>query len=46
MNEINKEKIRKAIKDLLEAIGEDADREGMKDTRARRAKMYEEVTAG
>ncbi len=39
---IDKEKIRKAIKLLLEGIGEDPDREGLKETPDRIARMWEE----
>ena len=46
MQEIDKEKIQKAIKMLLEAIGEDPDREGLVDTPKRVANMYEELSAG
>ena len=35
-------KIEQGIKLLLEGIGEDADREGLKDTPDRVARMYEE----
>ena len=36
---VDKEKIRKAVRLLLEGIGEDADREGLKDTPDRVARM-------
>ena len=39
---IDKEKIRKAIRLLLEGIGEDPDREGLKETPDRIARMWEE----
>ncbi len=39
---IDKEKIEKAIRLFLEGIGEDPDREGLKDTPKRIAKMWEE----
>jgi GTP cyclohydrolase I len=35
-----------AVRDILEAIGEDADREGLVRTPARVARMYQELTAG
>lgn len=35
-----------AVRDILEAIGEDAEREGLLDTPTRVARMYEELTAG
>lgn len=43
---MDKPKIENAIRDILEAIGEDPDREGLKDTPKRIAKMYEEIFAG
>ena len=43
---VDKEKIRKAVRLLLEGIGEDADREGLKDTPDRVARMYEEIFSG
>ncbi len=42
----DKAKIEEAIKLLLEGIGEDADREGLKDTPERVARMYTELCAG
>ncbi|HAL74601.1 MAG TPA: GTP cyclohydrolase I FolE, partial [Clostridiales bacterium] len=39
-------KIERAVRDILEAIGEDPDREGLIDTPARVARMYGEVFAG
>lgn len=42
----DKKKIEKAVRLLLEGIGEDADREGLKDTPERVARMYEELCAG
>jgi GTP cyclohydrolase I len=44
--DMNQEKIRTAIKSILEAIGEDPDREGLKDTPDRVARAYEELLAG
>ena len=43
---MNKKKIEKAIKDLLIAIGEDPQREGLIDTPERVARMYEEILSG
>lgn len=43
---VNKEKIKQAVTLLLEGIGEDIDREGLKDTPDRIARMYEEIFAG
>ena len=43
---MNREKIEKAVRDILEAIGEDPDREGLKETPNRVARMYEEVFSG
>ncbi len=42
----DKDKIEKAVKLLLEGIGEDADREGLRDTPERVARMYEELCCG
>lgn len=39
-------RIMKAVREILEAIGEDPDREGLQDTPLRVAKMYGEVFAG
>ena len=46
MANVNHAKIEEAVKMLLEAIGEDPDREGLLDTPARVARMYEEVFSG
>ncbi len=43
---MDKEKIEAAIKMVLEGIGEDPDREGLKMTPARVASMYEEIFSG
>ncbi|NCD04828.1 MAG: GTP cyclohydrolase I FolE [Spirochaetia bacterium] len=43
---VDKIKAEKAIEMFLEAIGEDLNREGIKDTPKRVAKMYEELTSG
>lgn len=42
----NQEKIEKAVYQLLEAIGENPDREGLLDTPKRVAKMYQELCSG
>jgi len=43
---IDEKKIRIAIRSLIEAIGENPDREGLKDTPRRVAEMYSEIFAG
>ncbi len=43
---MDKEKIARAVRDILEAIGEDPDREGLRETPERVARMYEEVFSG
>ena len=43
---IDKDKIKEAVGMLLDAIGEDASREGLRDTPDRVARMYEEIFAG
>lgn len=43
---IDKEAIREHIKGILKALGDDPDREGLKDTPDRVARMYEEVFEG
>ncbi|RKQ61711.1 GTP cyclohydrolase I [Thermovibrio guaymasensis] len=40
------ERIEKAVREILIAIGEDPDREGLKDTPKRVAKLYEEILSG
>ncbi len=45
-NTIDKETIKKAVKDILVAIGEDPDREGLLQTPDRVARMLEELTQG
>ena len=42
----NKEKVEKAVKDLLEAMGEDVNREGLKETPHRVAGYWEELLEG
>lgn len=43
---VDQKKAAEAIKMLLEAVGEDTNREGLRDTPARIARMYEEVLSG
>ncbi|MEM7141301.1 MAG: GTP cyclohydrolase I FolE [Actinomycetota bacterium] len=44
--EIDQPRIRAAVREILEAIGEDPDRDGLLDTPSRVARMYAEVCAG
>lgn len=46
MSKINKEKIEFHIKEILKALGENPDREGLKDTPKRVANYYSEVFEG
>src|SRR5690349_20739136 len=46
MSEINRTQIEDAVRLILEAIGEEPNREGLLDTPKRVAKMYEEVFSG
>lgn len=46
MYEVNHEKIQEAVTMILEAIGEDPNREGLLDTPKRVARMYEEIFQG
>ncbi|MBR1862033.1 MAG: GTP cyclohydrolase I FolE [Lachnospiraceae bacterium] len=43
---MDQEKIKRGVELLLEGIGEDIDREGLKDTPDRIARMYEEIFEG
>ncbi|HVR75141.1 MAG TPA: GTP cyclohydrolase I FolE [Planctomycetota bacterium] len=43
---MDREKLEQAARMILEAIGEDPDREGLRETPARMARMYEEVFSG
>jgi len=43
---VDKKRIEKAVREILIAIGEDVTRQGLKDTPARVARMYEEILAG
>jgi len=44
--EINTEKVKEAVTMLIEALGDDPNREGLKETPKRVAKMYQEVFEG
>jgi GTP cyclohydrolase I len=44
--EVSKAKIAGAVRLILEAVGEDPDREGLQDTPRRIAEMYEELLSG
>ena len=41
---IDTERIKKAVREILLAVGEDAEREGLRDTPGRVARMYNLVT--
>lgn len=43
---VNKDKIQEAVKLLLEGLGEDINREGLRETPERIARMYEEIFRG
>jgi len=43
---IDKEKIKKAVREILEAVGENPDREGLIETPDRISRMYEEIFEG
>ena len=45
-HKIDQERIRKAVYDILEAIGENPEREGLVNTPDRVARMYEEIFSG
>jgi GTP cyclohydrolase I len=44
--EIDKPRIEAAVREILAAVGEDPERDGLLDTPARVARMYEEIFAG
>ena len=46
MSKVNLEKIEEAVKMILEAVGEDVNREGLLDTPKRVSKMYAEMFSG
>lgn len=43
---MDRERIEKAVRDILEAMGENPDREGIRETPSRIVKMYEEIFSG
>jgi len=43
---VDKQRIESAVREILEAVGEDPDREGLRETPARVARMYAEMFAG
>lgn len=43
---VDKERIANAVREILLAVGEDPDREGLRDTPKRVARMYEELFSG
>ena len=43
---IDKERVKAAVREILIAIGDDPDRDGLKETPDRVARMYEEIFAG
>ncbi len=44
--EVDKPKIEKAVREILAAVGEDPDRDGLLETPSRVARMYEELFSG
>jgi GTP cyclohydrolase IA len=46
MNEFDRDKIEQGVRLILEGVGEDVTRGGLKDTPSRVARMYEEILAG
>lgn len=43
---VDKERVKAAVREILAAIGDDPDRDGLKETPDRVARMYEEIFAG
>lgn len=43
---VDQERIQRAVRELIEAIGEDPEREGLRDTPQRIAEMYAEIFSG
>lgn len=46
MHSVDQEKIEQGVRLILEGVGEDPDREGLRETPARVARMYEEILSG
>jgi GTP cyclohydrolase I len=46
LGDVDVARIEKAVREILEAIGEDPDRDGLADTPSRVAKMYREIFSG
>lgn len=44
--QVDEERIRRAVREILLAVGEDPDREGLRETPARVARMYAELLSG
>jgi GTP cyclohydrolase I len=45
-NAVDQDRVAKAVREILEAIGEDPDRDGLRETPARVARMYAETCSG
>jgi len=43
---VDRTRVERAVREILSAVGEDPDREGLRDTPRRVAEMYEEIFAG
>lgn len=46
VHEVDQQRIRRAVREILLAVGEDPDREGLRETPARVARMYNELFGG
>ena len=46
MTEVDQGRIEAAVREILDAIGEDSTRDGLLDTPARVARMYAEISGG
>ena len=44
--DVDHDRIRRAVREILAAVGEDPDREGLRETPDRVARMYAEIFAG